>query len=545
MAHGAWLAWRGAGTPASGNVYWVLFTALEPAQGALGVLAVALVLGRPAGRAWQPASVWPRVMGALLAPNAVFWVALAVGTLCVTAVGSVLVFQRFPLSLDEYMAEFQARIFAAGQVKASVPSEWQPLEAALTPVFVVLDAQRHTWVGPYLPGYALLRTPLEALGAGWLLNAVLAALTVLVLGACLQRVLPGQAHALGPAALMLVTSNQFLVTSMTSYAAPAHLLANVTWLWLFASNTLRRHCAAALVGVLAISLHQPHVHPLFAFPFLLRLVFQRRWGLAALYLAVYASALGGAAAWWTATKPSLGGEVPSLFAWPSWKRWEEILMSAELMATWLPLPLLAGLMVGAARYRQLPPLARDALWSVVLTFGFHMLHTTNQGHGWGYRYVYAVLGCMVVVMASALVTPALDHARAAEEAGVSASGLLGFAAFSLLVQGPLRAVQVRDFVTPFASASAAIQQAPADLVLLDLGSAWYLVDLVRNDPLFIRPPKVVMLQYLDAEGAALVKSGRYSVRMPREEELAAHGLFVRGPKVQGGATPSPTPGVSP
>ena len=93
------------------------------------------------------------------------------------------------------------------------------------------------------------------------------------------------------AAALLGTSSQLIVMAMTAYAMPAHLAFNLAWLWLFLRGGKAGHAGAIAVGFLATGLHQLVFHPLFVAPFILRLLFHRRWGLAALYIVAYAGHL--------------------------------------------------------------------------------------------------------------------------------------------------------------------------------------------------------------------------------------------------------------
>src|SRR5262249_17871163 len=79
----------------------------------------------------------------------------------------------------------------------------------------------------------------------------------------------------------------FLITAMTPYAMTAHLALNMIWLWLFLRDTRTGHALAAGVAFVACGLHQVVFHPLFAAPFVVSLVWTRRWKLAAWYAAVY------------------------------------------------------------------------------------------------------------------------------------------------------------------------------------------------------------------------------------------------------------------
>ena len=60
--------------------------------------------------------------------------------------------------------------------------------------------------------------------------------------------------------MLLASSPQFLITSMTSYAMSAYLALNLLWLWLFLRDTPRAHLAAMTVGFAACGLHQLIFH---------------------------------------------------------------------------------------------------------------------------------------------------------------------------------------------------------------------------------------------------------------------------------------------
>ncbi len=64
-------------------------------------------------------------------------------------------------------------------------------------------------------------------------------------------------------------------------------------------------------------------------------------------------------------------------------------------------------------------------------------------------------------------------------------------AISMFVLLPIRAVQVNEFVRPFAQASAYLESLPHDVVLLDTTSIWIGQDLVRNDPWLRNRPLIL------------------------------------------------------
>jgi len=104
-------------------------------------------------------------------------VAILATFVCVTgALISERVFERLPHIEDEVAYLFQARVFAGGQMVIDIPhhhrSFWQP--------FVVDYQPSGKRFGKYPPGWPAILAVGVVLGCGWLVNAVLGALTVLL-----------------------------------------------------------------------------------------------------------------------------------------------------------------------------------------------------------------------------------------------------------------------------------------------------------------------------------------------------------------------------
>src|SRR5678815_3904190 len=87
------------------------------------------------------------------------------------------------LTMDEFTSDFQARILANGELRATLPTEWQPYLDAMAPVFTAYRDLNGGWLSQYLPGYALLKTPFVMAGLEVLLNPLLAALAVVLVAA--------------------------------------------------------------------------------------------------------------------------------------------------------------------------------------------------------------------------------------------------------------------------------------------------------------------------------------------------------------------------
>src|SRR5262249_52515090 len=78
------------------------------------------------------------------------WVTALVAGLFIWA-ASRLVYQNYALSLDEFMADFDARIIAGGRLLAAIGPEWRDYVPALQPLFRLNVPDNAYWVSFYLP----------------------------------------------------------------------------------------------------------------------------------------------------------------------------------------------------------------------------------------------------------------------------------------------------------------------------------------------------------------------------------------------------------
>lgn len=459
------------------NVFYVLFTRNEAAGCGLQLIGAAgLYFAARRGLKWfsTPISDSFRRYGFTL---------LALVTVAITTAGTEVVYHRYGLSMDEYCADFQAAIFARGKVSAPLPEKWQQISPWITPGFVVRDKLAHSWSTAYLPVYAGMRAVFHLVGQPWLLNPLLAGLSVLAIAAAARRMWPESAAAPWLAALFLVSSAQFLITSMSAYSMPAHLALNIVWLWLYARQDRLGMVLAPVVGFFAVGLHQPNVHLLFAFPFGFRLLWQKRWGWAAYYALAYVGALAAWMQWWHWLRPDAVSESGQLLNWPSAQQWLIQSMNLSLIVSWQSL--IVGLLavVALCHWKTLSPFTRDLAWSCLFTFISYLAFASTQGHGWGYRYFYAVLGNLVLLAVAGWepFCRMVGEARARTLAGVSVLT-------ALLVLFPLRAMQAEAMIAPFAEADAALSKVKAGVVLIDPMRVWYACDLVRNDPFLEQQP---------------------------------------------------------
>lgn len=432
------------------------------------------------------------------------------------------------LTMDEFTSDFQARILAHDELRATVPSAWRPYLDAMAPVFTAHRDLNGGWLSQYLPGYAFLKTPFVLAGAEVLLNPLLAALSVVLLAAIARRLWPDEGLRPWMAVAFLVTSSEVLMTSGTGYSMPAHLALNLLWLWLYQRGDARSWGLALAVGVLALGLHNPMPHALFVAPFLIRLLRERRWRRVATAVVAYGVGSLLWIAWLRMANPFARPDGPglfSMFALPNAIAFWLQAVNLSLLFTWHA-PLFGVLAVaGVLRVRRLGPLLMDVALGVALTLAFYLFFPLTQGHGWGYRYAYQVLGSLSLLAAAG--TPALLAAVGARRAqGL----LLASFATALLVQVPLRFRQSERFIRPYAAAYRYVASRPARVVLVYEDSVWYGRDLIRNDP-YLRGPVVLAARLLTPAGRAAIEAAHPGqVLEVRNTELLRLGLtpWIRG-----------------
>lgn len=443
------------------------------------------------------------------------------GVFAIAMLGTHFVCHDYALSADEFMADFQARIFLRGQVSAEIPARWIEAVRVIKPTFVEYLPATHSWKATYLPVYAGLRALFRGLYLQSLLNPFLAALTILALYGTARQVWPNDKQNAFVAVLLLAGSSQFLVMAMTAYSMPAHLAFNTVWLWLYSRPDRRRFYLAPVVGVLAIGLHQPIVHALFVAPFLLRLVRERKWRAVSIFGLIYLAGCAAWYAWQVHFSPGAAGTNTSIFRLWNPKMLVVQPMNLLLVAGWsaLATPLLA--LLGFGRMGRARPIIQDAALSCLLTFGFYYFFYLDQGHGWGYRYFHGTLSCLILVAVAGW------EALVEKIGRRPARNFLTFALLaSLLIALPLRCYQAETFIRPFARAAEAVHSTNAAVVGIDPRAAWYAADLIRNDPFLEHRPVVAALVSLTpAEVATLTRAGK--ARFLRGEELAKFGLATK------------------
>jgi hypothetical protein len=439
------------------------------------------------------------------------------------------VFGGYTLSLDEFMANFDAQIFASGQLMAEIPPAWRPFVPALQPMFTLPIPDNSHWASAYLPVNAAMRALALKLHAQPLVNPLLSGFSVVAVWGVGRRLWPDRPGLALIAAALLGTSAQLMVMAMTAYAMPAHLAFNLAWLWLFLRGGRLGHGGAIVVGFFATGIHQLLFHPMFALPFILQLWLDRRWGLAGLYSLAYAAIGLFWLEYWPIVMTLTGvGAQAARATGGGWflERVVDVLskvtldnnfglMSLSLIrfVTWqnpltVPLAAVGGLAAWRAKGGHLRALALG----IVITLLAMLIITPSQVHGWGYRYMHGLLGsvCLIAAYSWAGLTDALPARRRAAAAG----GLALACAVSLLALTPYRAWQAWSYVRPYARANAAIQSAKADVVIVDQDADHIDMGTVtRNDALLRRPPKVMALADMNEPMARQLCAGGLDIEV--------------------------------
>jgi len=187
--------------------------------------------------------------------------------------GSLQVYEAYPLSMDEYSTYFQGQAFAAGELRGKFPPDLldRLVPGTFQGWFFSVSRATGEVATTYWPSFSLFLAPFIWVGAPWAANPLLAALAIPAVHG-IARDATGSQEAAGWAVLLTLASPVFVVTSVSLYTMPAHLLCGLWYARLLLVPTPRRAALAGLVGSIALTLHFPLRHVAFAAPFVLWLL---------------------------------------------------------------------------------------------------------------------------------------------------------------------------------------------------------------------------------------------------------------------------------
>jgi len=439
--------------------------------------------------------------------------------------------------MDEYAPVFQARAFAAGRLFGHLPPDlvdWL-IPKGFQGYFMAVSHETGEVASIYWPGWALMLAPFTALGVAWLANPVLGGLAVLLVHRLAMN-LSGDAAAAGLAALLTVASPAVAANAISFYSMTAHLVCNAAFALLLLEPTPRRAMTAGLVGSLALVLHNPVPHILFAVPWLIWLAARPdRWrnlpAIAAGYLPICAlvglgwphllsQLASGAAA--VASGADRGfievwmHRLGQLLQLPTLDLLEDRLMGLGKLWLWaVPgLPLLA--LIGARRAGA-DVRCRLLAWSAVATLLGFLFVPFDQGHGWGFRYFHSAWFVMPILAVLAI-SPGNDRHRALG-AYVAACAIL-----SLVILTPLRVYQMERFVARHVNQLPQASGGSPRVVLVRWQGGYYAVDLVQNDPFLREYPLYMLSQGEQPDARMLAEHFPELVLLGSNETAAVWGL---------------------
>jgi hypothetical protein len=457
---------------ADGKTAWV----------AAAISALAMIWNRPV-----PILRFVEFMG-----ERVSWVALTCVVLL--AAGATTVYHNYPLSMDEYAAVFQSKIFASGHLSAHLPPnyiDWMVVRG-FNGEFLVASHETGMIVEKFWPGFALLLAPFEFLHMRWLCNALLTGVSLFLIHWITQEITQDK-RAAGWATLFAIASGGFIADGISYYSMQAHLTANLLFAALLLRPTRSKAFGAGLVGSLALILHNPVPHMLFAIPWLTAVMVDRRqWRFLGPLLFGYLPGLGLGLGWVAfradisaANQHLIGfdGIANGVFTWPN-----EVILNMRAasfvkMCIWTVPCLFVFAVVGFLHRRQEIPV-RLLASSAILTFAGYFFVTFDQGHGWGNRYFQSAWGVIPILAACAMTGTSERSLKLVSFAGV-------VAILNLFVIVPFQMNQIEGFISQHLAQLGPPRRPGNNVYFIHPSGGFYVADMVQIDP-FLRAPDLLL-----------------------------------------------------
>lgn len=426
----------------------------------------------------------------------------------------------FDHTRDEQMAVFDSIVFAHGRLVWPLPSAWQEHADTLNLRFMLPVARPEAWISAYLPGNAMLRAVVGMFADPALTGPLLSILALYAVWRCARLLWPEDREAASIAVFTLALSGQVVLTGMTAFAMPAHLAANLLWLWLFLRRRRATDLAALTVGLLATGLHQPLLHPMFVAPFFLLMLAEKQWARLALFTVGYGAIMAFWMAWPHLMIALVAGPHSVVASGTGYTdRLRDMLagnyraipvMAANLLrfVTWQWLGFLPLLLAGFAVTRH-DRMVQTLAGGMLLTVAVMTVILASQGYGFGYRYLHGLLG-------NAALLSGYGWRALAGERDCLRRFVWHAATLSLLVQLPTQMYLAHRQYGAYAGADARLAASGTDYVLIDQRHAPFLGDLALNRPdLSNRPIRLIASSFGDVERIArFVCTNHASVAVP-------------------------------
>jgi hypothetical protein len=443
----------------------------------------------------------------------------------VLSIGAIAVYHDHPLSMDEYAAYFQSQVFAAGHLTGQFPlrqRDWL-IPPGFQNFFLTISSDSGQVASSYWPAHALILAPFTALGIPWACNPVLSALTALTIHR-LAIYMFADTEAAGLAVLLTVCSPVFFGTGISYYSMPAHLFANSLYALLLARPDPRRALAAGFVGSIALCLHNPLPHMLFAAPWLIWIA-TRRGGvrLFALLCLGYLPLCLILGVGWFELINHLRNAVPdpgshsstadlikstlSVFSPPTATALLARFIGVAKIWVWAVPGLLILAGYGAVRWRHNSLCLLFAASAVVTLVGY-IFFPADQGHGWGNRYFHSAWMALPLLATAAMFPPTRRGAESVNVANATARGIFedpetrsyvtACILLTLVFGLGFRAWQMQTFMATDLNQLPHYGGTERRVVIVDYVTSFYGADLVQNDP-WLRGNVIRMITHGPAE----------------------------------------------
>lgn len=448
---------------------------------------------------------WPQAW-----PTAADWAAkrplqIAIAATTLLAVAARVIYHDTAFAMDEYAAVFQAKTFITGHLSARLPPsviDWL-IPSGFNGEFLIASRVSGATVEAYWPGFSLLLAPFEALNAGWLCNPCLAGLGLYLIYRITLDITGSQRSA-GWALIFTLASGAFIANAISYYAMQAHLTLNLLFTWLLLRADKRSCVLAGVVGSVALVLHQPFPHAMFAAPWLLALVLDRqRRALVLPTVLGYLPLLLVIGLGWLRLKGSVmagdagfndfSSNLLSVFRIPDKSMIDMRVAAVAKMWIWAVPGLFLLAALGYWAHRD-DSRVRLLAASAALTFFGYFFVIFDQGHGWGFRYFHSAWGVIPILAALALPGDSIPAGRTT--AFIGAVTLL-----SLLVVVPYQLIRIENIISSHNAELPPSTSGGLNVYFVHWPGAFYVADLVQIDPL-LRGNNLVLFSRgddLDAE----------------------------------------------
>lgn len=426
------------------------------------------------------------------------------------ALGARFIYHAHPLSMDEYAVWFQSRIFADGSLTGQFPPEWldRLIPPAFQNYFLTVSRASGRVASAYWPGFALIMAPFSVIGAEWLCNPVLGALSLVAIARTCRLIFPEDDAVAGWAMLFTLASPAFVAMSISYFAMTGLLLANLVFVWGFLQPTPRRLFFAGIIGSIALTLHNPLPHILFAAPWLVWFFLRRpswRQVLAltagyvpltlllgvgwVLFKAYLQSGLTGVSAGQLppASPEGILAQMTSAFSLPGlWILYMRLAATIKLWI-WAVPGLLVLASLGYFRKRENISV-QLILASAVLTFVGYFFVPFDQGNGWGYRYFHPAWSVLPILAGAAVTGKNEKHDEFLRLQNIAIALIFG----GLLILVPLQLRNVEGYISAHLAQAPGVPTDKRSFVFLYPDHGSLLMDLVQNDP-FLRGQAIRMV----------------------------------------------------